>query len=548
MPTGPLNRQPLICKSQFRRKQLLYRRVYLKKATILYIFEMPKTRISLLVLGLALASSQFLCVLSQTASPQDERQCFGNPAGRLSVDVVGVPGAMGEKGQKGSVGGKGERGLPGVGRPGLPGLRGDLGSRGDRGERGAPGPSGPQGPKGSRGGFGLPGEQGEKGSIGEKGRKGDAGMASLRGLPGTKGDKGSRGPTGHSGGRGLKGSMGPPGPQGPPGQTTLPPSELAKLSEQLTESFAAQVAGRVQQLEEEVRALRAVLFLGSNFTSELEANNGQKCNTSTIGITVPAQNCSQVFSADPSCVTGIYLLAHGKKSVLAYCERPRELCGITGQWRRVGYLNMEESEECPSGLRMEEDTVTRRRACGHNEGNGCSSIIYPVSNTNYSHVCGRAHGYQFGQTDAFWQSILSNAGLDSLYVSGLSITQRMGDLERRHLWSLAAGVSEDGFEGLFTCPCIGDAAEQLQTVPSFVGEHYFCETGFTDVPEMRIAWEDPLWDGSGCKKAGNKCCDRHSWFYRQVNASTADIEVRWCSQFLQSFANVFTDQLEIWVL
>lgn len=510
---------------------------------------MPKTSTGLLLPIVALVSLHVLCVLSQTAPPQEERQCFDNPAGRLSLDVVGVPGPVGEKGQKGSMGGKGERGLTGVGRPGLPGLRGDLGSRGDRGERGTPGPSGPQGHKGSRGGFGPPGEHGEKGSTGEQGRKGDVGMGGLRGLPGTKGGKGSRGPTGHSGGRGLKGNMGPPGPQGPPGQTTLPSNELTKLSEQLKESFASQVAGRVQQLEEEVKALRTALFLSSNFTSELEANNVQKCNTSTIGITTPAQSCSQVFSVDPSCVTGIYLLAHEKESVLAYCERPRELCGISGQWRRVGYLNMEESKECPSGLRMEEDTVTRRRACGHNQGNGCSSITYPVSNTNYSHVCGRARGYQFGQTDAFWQWILSNAGLNGLYVSGLSITQGTGD-ERRHLWSLAAGLSEDGLEGLFTCPCIGNAsaAEQLQPIPSFVGEHYFCESGFVEVQEMRIAWEDPLWDGSGCKKAGNKCCDRHSWFYRQVNASAADIEVRWCSQFLESLANVFTDQLEIWVL
>ena len=507
---------------------------------------MSKTSSGILMLRVALVTLNVFCVLSQTVPPGEERQCFDNAAGKLSLDVVGVPGVQGEKGQKGSTGGKGERGFPGVGRPGVPGLRGDLGSRGDRGERGAPGPSGPPGPKGGRGGFGPPGQRGGKGSTGEKGRKGDMGLHGLRGLPGAKGNVGSRGPVGPSGVRGPKGVKGPPGPQGPPGQTTLPPNELATLSEQLAESLVLQVAGQVKQLEEEVRALRTALFLSSNFTSELEANNFRKCNTSTIGIMTPARSCSQVFAVDPSCVSGHYLLAHGNHSVLAYCERPRVLCGISGQWRRVGYLNMEEDEECPTGLHKEEDSDTQRRACGHPQGSGCSSVTYSVNSMSYSHVCGKARGYQFGQTDAFWHSIRSGAGLDGPYVSGLSITQGTADREQKHIWSLAAGVSEDGFEGLYTCPCTNDSFEE--PIPSFVGEHYFCESGFMEVPEERVAWEDPLWDGSGCTRVGNKCCDQHSWFYRQMNASAADIKVRWCSESPQSFANVLTDQLEIWVM
>lgn len=507
------------------------------------ITEMAKTSSVLLMLRVVLVALNLFCVLSQ---PGEERQCFDNPSGRLSLDVVGVPGVQGEKGQKGLVGSKGEQGLPGVGRPGLPGLRGDVGSRGDRGERGPPGQPGPRGPKGGKGGFGPPGEQGEEGPKGEQGRKGDIGLAGMRGVPGAKGNSGSRGPSGPSGARGPKGVEGPPGSPGPPGQITLPPDELATLSEKLVKSFELQVEGRVQQLEEEVRALRTALFLHSNFTAEFEANNFRKCNTSSIGITTPAQSCSQVFAVDPSCVSGHYLLTRGNDSILAYCERPRMLCGISGHWRRVAYLNMEEHEDCPSELRKEEDSDTQRRACGHTQGSGCSSITYSVNSVSYTHVCGKARGYQFGQTDAFWQSIQSNAGLDGPYVSGLSITQGKAGLEQKHVWSLAAGVSEDGFEGLFTCPCNNDSIEEH--IPSFVGEHYFCESGFVESPKAQVAWEDPLWDGRGCERVGNKCCERHSWFYRQMNVSSVDIEVRWCSQFPQSFANVLTDQLEIWVL
>ena len=511
----------------------------------LHIDEMSKRSSGRQMLRVAVVALNMVCVLCQTAPPGQERQCFDSPAGKLSLDVVGVPGVQGEKGQKGSSGGKGEVGSPGVGKPGVPGLRGNVGSRGDRGERGATGPAGPQGPKGSRGDFGPPGEQGEEGPKGEKGCKGDVGLEGLRGVPGVKGKSGLRGPIGPSGIRGPQGVRGPPGPQGPPGQITLFSNNSATLSEQLLKSFEQQVGGRVQQLEEEVRALRTALFLSSNFTTELGANNFQKCNTSTIGITIPAQSCAQVFEVDPTCVSGFYLLAHGNNSVLAHCERPRVLCGISGHWRRVAYLNMEEDEECPSGLRKEEDSDSQRRACGRTQDSGCSSVVYPVNSVSYSHVCGKARGYQFGQTDAFWQSILSDAGLTGPYVSGLSITQGTAGLEQTHIWSLTAGVSEDGFDALFTCPCNNDSAEE--PIPSFVGEHYFCESGFVEEPEARVAWEDPLWDGSGCR-VGNKCCDRHSWFYRQMNTSAADIEVRWCSQSPRSFANVLTDQLEIWVL
>ena len=86
------------------------------------------------------------------------------------------------------------------------------------------------------------------------------------------------------------------------------------------------------------------------------------------------------------------------------------------------------------------------------------------------------------------------------------------------------------------------------SIPTFIGGHYYCESGFIVSPEQRVAWEDPLWDGNGCHTPNNTCCDRSGFFYRNVTTSTDDIEVRWCSNVGYPSEDMPTDQLEIWVM
>ena len=91
------------------------------------------------------------------------------------------------------------------------------------------------------------------------------------------------------------------------------------------------------------------------------------------------------------------------------------------------------------------------------------SAIVP-STLLYNRVCGQVNGYQFGHTDAF----SFPGGINQRYVDGVSITH--GN-PRSHIWTLAAGHSEDN-EMPHGCPREGGPS-----APSFVGDNYFCESG-----------------------------------------------------------------------
>ena len=221
------------------------------------------------------------------------------------------------------------------------------------------------------------------------------------------------------------------------------------------------------------------------------------------------------------------------------------LCNISSfNWRRVAYINMTDPEaECPSGLNEVSNSDTGQRACGRSvDGDGgtdkgCSSVTFPV-NTTYSQVCGIARGYQYGTMDAFQE-----VTIDQTYVDGLSITRGR---QRQHLWTLAVGQFET-VNGVISCP--GDRNPfNFDNVPDFVGDHFYCESGFTTYPSGKTAWSDPLWDGAGCVVYTAHSCDRHGWFHREIEPTQDDIEVRWCGTGGRTDEDVYTDLLEIWVL
>ena len=221
-------------------------------------------------------------------------------------------------------------------------------------------------------------------------------------------------------------------------------------------------------------------------------------------------------------------------------------CNISSfNWRRVVYINMTDPEaECPSGLNEVSNSNTGQRACGRSVDAGCSSVTFPV-NTTYSQVCGIARGYQYGAMEAFqeYEEVVAGETVDQTYVDGLSITRGS---PRQHLWTLAVGGNEY-FALRQACPRDQDPYYFL-TVNAFVGDHFYCETGFTTYTSGVTAWSDPLWDGAGCIADTAHSCDRYGWFHREIGPTQDDIEVRWCSDQGRGNEDVYTDLLEIWVL
>ena len=120
----------------------------------------------------------FVILYSSAVTAVNISDCVTSPAGRVTLDVVGVPGPEGPKGDQGGIG--------------IQGVKGDSGEKGMKGARGY---SGDRGPIGVPGHPGLTGEQGHTGDRGQKGQKGETGAIGQSGLPGAIGPRGYPGDT-----------------------------------------------------------------------------------------------------------------------------------------------------------------------------------------------------------------------------------------------------------------------------------------------------------------------------------------------------------------
>ena len=256
----------------------------------------------------------------------------------------------------------------------------------------------------------------------------------------------------------------------------------------------------------------------------------------------PAKSCREILQCNPSARSGYYWLkSTSTVSQEVYCAMDTTYCGITGGWMRLAYFNMTEpGANCPTSLRQINKPV---KLCGR-RGGGCWGVTFSADGIRYSKVCGQARGYHYFSPDAFGHS--SN-NINSHYVDGVAITYGS---PRQHLWTYAAGLSDDGNHagGRYNCPC---AKYPGYNPPDFVGLDYYCESGITGrwQDNNRIALEDPLWDGDGCGR-DNNCCKQTGmpWFYRTLPQKVDDdIEVRLCGSDGIDNEEAYLELLEIFV-
>ena len=224
-------------------------------------------------------------------------------------------------------------------------------------------------------------------------------------------------------------------------------------------------------------------------------------------------------------------------------------CNGTPGWKRIAFVNMTDtSYSCPTGLIL---TSYSKRTCGrsHTTNKGCSSTKFDTGNLQYSQVCGRLRGYQFGSTSAFFPSTnLNENGINKFYVDGVSLTHG-GAGSRQHIWTFAAGLAEVTgsfpYEG---CPC---DTSFYSGVPSFIGNDYFCESGVNSAwsGQYVIYSNDILWDGQNCTDT-SACCEFNNppWFTKNLPTyTTDDIELRLCSSSGPSVEDVPLELIELYI-
>ena len=237
------------------------------------------------------------------------------------------------------------------------------------------------------------------------------------------------------------------------------------------------------------------------------------------------RSCQEILNCFPSAPSGYYKIAVSNGSLVqVYCNMEEINCGGEGGWTRVAFVNMTQSgTTCPHGL-------TQRLLIGNNYCGrsiiGCQSTFFSTYGLNYSCMCGRLRGYQYGGTDAFRASIIKQyTSVDSNYVDGASITY--GSNPRKHVWTYAAGVRSYA-QTQSDCPCNTGNSYQA---PPFIGSDYYCESGVASGFQHVTVHNDTLWDGQQCTSLEGPCCTHPNmpWFIKILNETTTEnIELRLC--------------------
>ncbi|XP_065907266.1 uncharacterized protein [Dysidea avara] len=265
------------------------------------------------------------------------------------------------------------------------------------------------------------------------------------------------------------------------------------------------------------------------------------------GMNYTGSSCLNIYSNNPETgdKSGYYRI---DSTQWTYCNMTRiatdfisTCAGVGGGWRRIANINVTAGDHCPSGWHRA--THSGVSFCYKGDTGVCSSTFFSTNGTSYQRVCGRARGYQKGNTIGFRGSQNFFQTINDAYADSLGI--HYGS-PRQHIWSYVSGLYDNTIENLYNCPC---AVGSGPVPPSFVGTNFYCESaGANPRNSDNYYFNDILWDGSGCP-TGTCCNDTtQPWFYRELNGTTtSDIEARLCSHEVFSNRAVIIDQLELYI-
>ena len=270
------------------------------------------------------------------------------------------------------------------------------------------------------------------------------------------------------------------------------------------------------------------------------------------GMNYTGSSCEDIYNNNPETgdKSGYYRI---NESQWTYCNMTiiaiangdfiSTCAGVGGGWRRIVNVNISAGDDCPGEWRKATQSGVSFCRVASDDGHTYSSANFSTNGISYQRVCGRARGYQKGDTLAFYGSHPSySRTIDEDYVSGLSITYSSNP--RQHIWTFASGRGERNSDQ-WNCPCSVNGG---YSPSSFVGNNYYCESASWYYPNTNTYYfNDTLWDGAGCI---DNCCDdtTQPWFYHQLNQTTQDdIEARICAHGGFSGRSTLIDQLELYI-
>ena len=308
----------------------------------------------------------------------------------------------------------------------------------------------------------------------------------------------------------------------------------------------------LNEMGEDISSMKSDIVRMKNEIGTL-INHAEEVNTRLSGLNESLRNdisgaedmiCDKIEKHDNQITTELMRMNQTLTREVFY--NTEKTCGGTWGWRRAVYLDMTDpNTNCPSGWQL---TGYSKRTCGRANSSrlSCDSVFFSVSGGPYSQVCGRIRAYQWGLPDAFLgYNYDGQTTIDSTYVSGVAV---MYGSPRQHIWTFANGAWENGVS-FSNCPC--DISSST-SVPPFVGENYFCESGYVSgsgLPPLTFHSNDTLWDGRDCHSTST-CCSLHNppYFTKTINQTTTDdLELRMCLHDSANYDNIAVELVELYV-
>ena len=231
-------------------------------------------------------------------------------------------------------------------------------------------------------------------------------------------------------------------------------------------------------------------------------------------------SCSQLYEVytAPSDYYNI-TLSNGSQ-VEIYCDMEGSHCDGEAGWTRVAFVNMSVSgSSCPPGL--VQYNISNINLCWINDNyTGCNSAFFSNYGLNYTKVCGRVRGYQYGNPHAF-NCYINNANCFNSEIKTYGVTLTYGNNPRKHTWTYAGGYYEQGTSSN-QCPCNNGSPYMNYTIP-FVGNDCYCESGINGNIYKKLS-RDHLWDGKACPREEATCCTspKMPWFVKTLNETAND--------------------------
>ena len=264
------------------------------------------------------------------------------------------------------------------------------------------------------------------------------------------------------------------------------------------------------------------------------------------GMNYAGSFCEDIYNNNPETgdKSGYYRI---NESQWTYCNMTAiangdfisTCAGVGGGWRRIANINISAGNDCPGEWRKATQSGVSFCRVASDDGIGASAN-FSTNGISYQRVCGRARGYQKGDTLAFYGHL--SRTIDQCYVDGLSITYSSNP--RQHIWTYVSCRGER-YNNENNCPC---SASRAYNPRPYVGSNYYCESAsWYRSNDDTYYFNDTLWDGAGCV---DNCCDdtTQPWFYRQLNQTTQDdIEARICSVSIFRYKSTLIDQLELYI-